>query len=99
MMEIIAAIFVLLALFGSIGALACFLQMLEEQREDWAHDRLVGWNSARLALARQTFDGDDLRVFSAQLCVDELGGLHCPIHGQEAYRGGGRAYFKLMRRR
>ena len=98
MMEAIAIIFVLLALFGSIGALACFLQMLQEQREDWAHDRLVGWESARIALARQvTDDENDLRVFAAKLRVDRLGGLHCPIHGQEAYRDGGRVYFESMR--
>lgn len=98
MMETIAIICVCLALFASIGALACFLQMLQEQREDWAHDRLVGWESARLSLARQTADDEyDLRVIVVERRVERLGGLRCPIHGQEAYKDGGRAYFKTMR--
>lgn len=74
------------------------LRKIQEQREDWAHDRLVGWESARLSLARQTADDEhDLRVIVAERRVERLGGLHCPIHGQEAYKDGGRAYFKTMR--
>lgn len=89
-----------LALLGSIGALGCFLQICVYQNADWEHDREVGWASAYLYVQRQIYrDDQHLIVINAQFQRDKLGGLHCPIHGQEAYMDGGRTYFKTLRQK
>jgi hypothetical protein len=36
-------------------------------------------------------------VIVAEFHRDKIGGLICPIHGREAYKDGGQAYFKTLR--
>lgn len=87
-----------LALLGSLGTLGCFLQMLVYQNADWEHDREVGWASAHLSVQKQIYQDDQhLSVIFSEFNRDKLGGLHCPIHGREAYKDGGLAYFKTLR--
>lgn len=98
-MEVFLCGLFVLALLGSLGALGCFLQMCVYQNADWEHDREVGWASAHLCLQRQIYqDYQHLSVIFSEFNRDKLGGLHCPIHGREAYKDGGQAYFKTLRK-
>lgn len=86
-METIAIIFVFLALFGSIGALAFFLQMLQEQRVEWSRGVSNGWRKSRLEEAIASGEWDEMPwSYQFDLLYDLTSS--CPIHGEEAEKCG-----------
>lgn len=80
-----------LALFASIGALGCFLQMLQEQREDWDRDVWEGWRKSRLEEVIASRELDALSWCEREELLSDLRSYYphpCPIHGKEAERCG-----------
>lgn len=87
MMEAIAIIYACLVLLASIGALGCFLQMLQEQRVEWSRGVSNGWRKSRLEEAIASGEWDEMPwSYQFDLLYDLPSS--CPIHGEEAEKCG-----------